>query len=82
MSFSEFADDDAIGRDSLSSKIYVKLRHALMTGRYEPGERLNIRQLALTFQTSPTPVREAVMQLCREGALELRPGHLLRVPDI
>jgi DNA-binding GntR family transcriptional regulator len=73
---------DPLGRTSLSERIYERLRFALMTGGYEPGERLNIRQLAITYETSPTPVREATMQLAREGALELRHGHLLRVPDM
>lgn len=68
------------GRSSLSEKIYTDLRLALMSGVYEPGARLNIRKLAIAQQTSATPVREAVMQLVREGALELRLGHQPRVP--
>ncbi len=42
--------------------------------------RLSIRRLASEFNTSPTPVREAIFQLVREGALELRPGYQPRVP--
>jgi DNA-binding GntR family transcriptional regulator len=72
----------AMPRDSLSEKIYERLRSGIMTGVYEPGERINISQIAKTFETSVTPVREAMMQLVREGALELRPGHQLRVSDI
>jgi DNA-binding GntR family transcriptional regulator len=74
--------DDATNvlRDSLSEKIYARLRLALMTGVYESGARLNIRGLAASYDISPTPVREAVMQLVREGALELRLGHQPRVP--
>jgi DNA-binding GntR family transcriptional regulator len=74
------ADLDDPNRDSLSEKIYDRLRVALMTGTYEPGARLNIRGLAARYQTSPTPVREAIIQLVREGALELRLGHQARVP--
>lgn len=73
---------DAVLRGSLSEQIYNRLRLGLMTGVYEPGERLNIRQMAKAFETSPTPVREATMQLVREGALELRLGHQLRVPSM
>lgn len=69
-----------LSRDSLSAMIYNDLKSSLMSSAFEPGERLNIRRLAATFDTSPTPVREAVMQLVREGGLELRPGHELRVP--
>ncbi|TPI57374.1 GntR family transcriptional regulator [Mesorhizobium sp. B3-1-3] len=67
-------------RDSLSERIYARLRIDLMTGQYEPGSRLNIRRLAATYDMSPTPVREAIVQLVREGALELRLGHQPRVP--
>lgn len=73
-------DDTAMSRDSLSQRIYARLRLQLMTGFYEPGQRLNIRGLANTFETSQTPVREAVIQLVREGALELRHGYQPRVP--
>jgi DNA-binding GntR family transcriptional regulator len=69
-----------LSRNSLSERIYVRLRLALMTGGYESGAKLNIRGLAAHYETSPTPVREAVMQLVREGALELRLGHQPRVP--
>lgn len=81
-SFSEDDDstDSGLSRDSLSTMIYKRLRTNLMTSSFEPGERLNIRHLAEAFETSPTPVREAIMQLVREGGLELRPGHELRVP--
>ena len=78
----DFEPNDTLGlnRDSLSERIYARLRIALMTGQYEPGSRLNIRRLAASYSTSPTPVREAIVQLVREGALELRLGHQPRVP--
>lgn len=65
---------------SLSQQVYDRLRLSLMAGRYAPGSRLNISRLAAEFGTSATPVREAVMQLVREKALELRTGHQPRVP--
>ena len=75
----ELPDPELIERSSLSEKIYTQLRVALMSGHYEPGDKLNIRKLSQLSQTSPTPVREAIMQLVREGALELKPGHQPRV---
>lgn len=72
--------DIAPPRSSLSEQIYGALRQALVAGVYEPGARLNIRKLALAHETSTTPVREAIMQLVREGALELQLGHQPRVP--
>lgn len=67
-------------RPNLSEKIYADLRLALMSGTYSPGDRLTIRKLSVVFQTSATPVRDAVMQLVRENALVLKPGHQPRVP--
>lgn len=72
--------DPDITRDSLSARIYAHLRDELMTGLHAPGSRISIRKLAIRLDTSPTPVREAVFQLIREGALELRPGFQPRVP--
>ena len=76
----ETAEAGGLSRNSLSEMIYARLRLALMTGVYESGAKLNIRGLAAHYEISPTPVREAVMQLVREGALELRLGHQPRVP--
>ncbi|TPN81091.1 GntR family transcriptional regulator [Mesorhizobium sp. CU2] len=79
-SFEAAEEDPGLNRNSLSERIYARLRLALMTGEYEPGGRLNIRKLAAGYKTSPTPVREAIIQLVREGALELPLGYQPRVP--
>lgn len=71
-----------LSRDSLSERIYSHLRLELLSGLHAPGSRLSIRKLAATLNISPTPVREAIFQLVREGALELRPGHQPRVPSL
>ena len=69
-----------LSRDSLSERIYAHLRLELMTGLYAPGAKISIRGLAGSLNTSAPPVREAIFQLVREGALELRPGYQPRVP--
>ncbi|RFC68923.1 GntR family transcriptional regulator [Mesorhizobium denitrificans] len=71
-----------LSRDSLSDRIYAHLRLELMTGLHTPGSRISIRGLAASLNTSATPVREAVFQLVREGALELKPGYQPRVPTL
>lgn len=76
---SDLADLD-LSRDSLSARIYQHLRLELMTGLHQPGTRLSIRRMAAQLNTSPTPVREAVFQLIREGAIELKTGFQPRVP--
>jgi DNA-binding GntR family transcriptional regulator len=65
--------------DSLTARVHAELRAELMHGRLQPGQRLKIRDLARAMGVSETPVREAVMQLVREGALELRHAAAIRV---
>jgi DNA-binding GntR family transcriptional regulator len=64
---------------SLSTQIYAQLKHQLMAARLHPGDRLKIRSLAQQLGTSETPVREALLQLVRDGALEMKPGYYIRV---
>lgn len=68
-----------VARDSLAARVYAELREALLHGRLRPGQRLKIRELAAAMDVSETPVREAVMQLVREGGLEMRMGSAIRV---
>ena len=50
-----------------------------MAGRFWPGQRLRIRELSEAMGVSDTPVREAIMQLVREGGLEMRSGQSITV---
>jgi DNA-binding GntR family transcriptional regulator len=72
------AYEDA-GAPSRSDHIYGILREELMRGALKPHERLRIRDLARALDTSETPVREAIFQLVRDGALELKPHSWVRV---
>lgn len=71
-----------LSRENLASRIYGKIREELMIGLYRPGDRFKIRELAQRFDTSDTPVREALMQLVREGALVQRASTSFRAPDM
>ena len=66
-------------RENLASRTYAQLREALMAGRFWPGQRLRIRELSEAMGVSDTPVREAIMQLVREGGLEMRSGQSITV---
>lgn len=68
-----------IQSQSLSAQIYQRLKSHLMSARLRPGDRLKIRELAQTLGTSETPVREALLQLVQDGALEMKPGYYIRV---
>lgn len=64
---------------SLTEQVYLRLRAALMRTEFKPNQRLKVRDLAVEMGTSETPVREAVFQLAREGAVEIKPRHYIRV---
>lgn len=64
----------------LGSGIYGLLREALITGRFQPNDRLRIRDLAEQLGTSVTPVRDAILQLAKEQALVLVSPRDIRVP--
>ena len=67
---------------NLRELVYEQLKDAFMSGYFAPGDYLNLRDLADRFQTSMTPVREAVRRLVAEGALVDAPGRNLRVPPL
>jgi DNA-binding GntR family transcriptional regulator len=50
-----------------------ELREAILTGSLPPGSRLRAEPLAERLQTSRTPVREALIQLAREGLVDIEP---------
>lgn len=70
----------ALQHAGLGSSVYALLRESLITGRFRPNDRLRIRELAQQLGTSVTPVRDAILQLAKEQALELRTARDIRVP--
>lgn len=58
-----------VSRDNLAARVYANIKEALMQGRFTPGQRLKITEMAAQLGVSDTPVREAFMQLIRERAL-------------
>lgn len=68
--------------DSVAGKVYKRLRNALIQGQLAPGQRLVHRLLADELDVSPTPVREALLRLVSEGALELDARGIAWVPRL
>jgi GntR family transcriptional regulator, rspAB operon transcriptional repressor len=61
-----------INQARISEQVYDYLRGAIMTGRYAPGERLNLEELVAQLQVSKMPVKEAVARLANEGLIEVQ----------
>ena len=71
-----------IARDNLTERVYLELRTGLLEGRFWPGHRFKVRQLAAAMGVSETPVREALMQLARERGIEMRAAHSMSVAEL
>jgi len=58
---------------TLADRVHQVLRERILKGAYEPGQKLNLAQLARDLQVSNTPVREAMARLERVGLVEVIP---------
>ena len=61
-------------RETLWDRAYAALREALLNGRYAPGHRIVLREVAGELGISLTPVRDAVNRLIAERVLERGTG--------
>jgi DNA-binding GntR family transcriptional regulator len=60
-------------RAPLVQQIFDEMAVAIVEGRLRAGETLNSVELAQRFRTSRTPVREALAELERQGAIVVPP---------
>ncbi|MEV7005113.1 GntR family transcriptional regulator [Streptosporangium sp. NPDC051022] len=72
--------DSALGADYRLAP-YLGIKQAIVTGQLAPGEPLVELTLAGTYETSRTPIREALIRLEQDG-LVVRGPHGLRVREI
>ena len=54
-------------------KIYKEIRRSIIMGHLQPGERLDIEEIAHQYNTSITPVRDALQMLTQEGLVSIKP---------
>lgn len=59
---------------TLGQPIYEHIRRNLLTGRYQPGQRIAELAIAKELGVSRAPVREAMRKLAGEELVELVPG--------
>lgn len=62
--------------------VYTRLRQWITVGRFQPGERLKIRQVAADLGCGQMPVRAALQRLAAEGALLNSPNAGVAVPRL
>ena len=58
---------------SLQERIRVRVQHDIQTGKLSPGMPIDERALAVSFNASRTPVREALLLLSAHGLVEIVP---------
>jgi DNA-binding GntR family transcriptional regulator len=69
-------------RSSARSQIIDALRAALVAGQMKPGEIYSAPTLAASFGVSATPVREAMLELAKEGLVTTVPNKGFRVREL
>ena len=59
--------------DTSKNIIYKVLRRSIIMGHRQPGERFDVEKLAITYNTSVTPVRDALQMLSQEDLVTIKP---------
>ena len=68
--------------ENLSNTVYATLCDALIKGRFQPGDRLKIRDIAEQLGTSVTPVRDAILRLAHDDAIVFQSPRDIRIPAL
>lgn len=74
--------DAGVARQSHADRAYEALRRLVLDNVLPAGEQLLEQEAALKLGMSRTPVREAMQRLARDGMVEIRPRHGMRVLPI
>src|SRR4030095_4777219 len=61
-----------INQTKISEQVYDYLHGAIMTGRYAPGERLNLDELGERLRVSEMAGKEAIGRLASEGLVDIQ----------
>lgn len=67
---------------TLGEHVYAQLKGALMSGAFQPGQKVSARSVADAVGVSFTPAREALSRLIAEGALETKGPKTVLVPRL
>ena len=74
--------ESAIPRQSLTSAVADKLREEIISGAIPEGAQLRQDAIAMQYQVSRIPVREALRQLDAEGLITIVPNRGAIVPAL
>ncbi|MFZ4893599.1 GntR family transcriptional regulator [Plantibacter sp. Mn2098] len=69
----------AFRHETLCDRVYRIIETSILSGEFQPGQRLHESTLEAMVRASRTPVREALRRLDRVGLVEVRPQSETRV---
>jgi DNA-binding GntR family transcriptional regulator len=69
----DFEKIDASFQVTVRDYVHRVMRSAIISGRFQTGQKINERNLADQFGVSTTPIKEALRQLETEGLVEALP---------
>ncbi len=67
---------------SLKDCVMDYLKQEMESGNLKPGDRINEKEICQKLGVSRTPIREALIQLEREGFVEISPRKSIRVKKL
>ncbi len=62
-----------VNRESLTEQVREELKRRIMSAELSRGSRVDVEGLANELSVSPSPVKDALRQLAREGLVEIKP---------
>jgi DNA-binding GntR family transcriptional regulator len=64
--------------------VYRRIRRAIISGEFKPGEIMNEAEIAARFESGKTPTREALLLLAHEDFIETLPrvGYMVTQPTM
>lgn len=65
--------DMTVSRANIRDTVYALLRRRILSHKYPPGFRFDVRELSIQLGVSQTPVKEALQRLSTEGLITIVP---------
>ena len=69
-------------RTSLRDMVHARIRSAIISGELAPGEVHSAPSLSVQLGVSATPVREAMLDLAREGLVTVMPNKGFKITEV
>lgn len=71
-----------VQRRTLQDNVYDRLKRALISGEFSPGQTITVREITELVGSSTMPARDALRRLVAERAFEVLPNGTARVCDL